>query len=79
MAASHTSPSQTPVSPVSRRTTISRAQTAPDKMALNGHFASVGENGSGNFENGVQVIDEDKEFKYLLQHYGTVKTFTDHY
>jgi len=32
-------------------------------MSVNGHFASVGENGSANFEHGVQVIDEDKEFK----------------
>ena len=33
-------------------------------MAVNGHFASVGENGKANFEHGIQVIDEDKEFKY---------------
>ena len=44
---------------------MSRALTAPDKMAINGHFASAGQNGSANFENGVQVIDEDKEFKYV--------------
>lgn len=33
---------------------------------MNGHFASVG-NEPGNpasFEHGVQVIDEEKEFKY---------------
>lgn len=44
---------------------MSRAQTAPDKMAVNGHFASTGQNGTANFENGVQVVDEDKEFKYV--------------
>jgi len=33
-------------------------------MAVNGHFASAGQNGSANFEHGVQIIDEDKEFKY---------------
>lgn len=35
---------------------------------LNGHFAAVG-NGNGatapNYEHGVQVIDGDKEFKYV--------------
>lgn len=36
----------------------------PESMAVNGHFASVGQNGTANFENGVQVIDEEKEFKY---------------
>lgn len=41
----------------------SRAYTAPDKMTANGHFASAGQNGEANFENGVQVIDEDKDFK----------------
>jgi len=33
-------------------------------MAVNGHFASSGQNGTANFENGVQIVDEDKEFKY---------------
>jgi hypothetical protein len=60
MAAPNISP---PPSPVSRRLTINRSLTAPDKMAVNGHFASVGQNGSANFEHGVQVIDEEKEFK----------------
>ncbi len=32
-------------------------------MTVNGHFASAGQNGEANFEHGVQVIDEDKEFK----------------
>ena len=49
---------------------IPRSHTAPNKMAVNGHMASVGKaangiNGTGSFENGVQVIDEDKEFKYV--------------
>ncbi|EXJ93840.1 protein sey1 [Capronia coronata CBS 617.96] len=46
-----------------------RAYTAPDKMAVNGHFASVGQNGDANFENGVQVIDENKEFNADLAKY----------
>ena len=47
-----------------RRQSVNRANTAPEKMSINGHFASIGENGHANFENGVQVVDEDKEFKY---------------
>lgn len=27
----------------------------------------MGQNGTANFENGVQVIDEDKEFKYVVE------------
>jgi hypothetical protein len=33
---------------------------------MNGHFSAVGETpGAGSYEHGVQVIDEDKEFKYV--------------
>ena len=67
MAASALSP---PLSPVNsnvdagrRPSNVNRSLTAPDKMSVNGHFASIGQNGTANFENGVQVIDEDKEFK----------------
>jgi hypothetical protein len=70
MATSTLSP---PLSPASSRTNgsrpsnVNRAMTAPaESMAVNGHFASVGQNGTANFENGVQVIDEEKEFKYSL-------------
>ena len=62
MAASTISPLQSPAAV--RRMSVNRSLTAPDKMAVNGHFASVGQNGTANFEHGVQVIDEDKEFKY---------------
>jgi hypothetical protein len=32
---------------------------------MNGHFASVGESPSKEqYEHGIQVIDEEKEFKY---------------
>lgn len=33
---------------------------------MNGHFSAVGDKpqGGGSYEHGVQVIDEDKEFKY---------------
>lgn len=65
MATSTLSPPQSPVS--AKRMAVNRSQTAPDKMAVNGHFASAGQNGNENFENGVQVIDEDKDFKYVLQ------------
>ena len=62
MSSSTLSPSSTPS--ISRPSGIGRALTAPDKMAVNGHFASAGQNGRANFEHGIQVIDEDKEFKY---------------
>jgi len=56
-------PSQVSKEPPPKRIAPARSVTAPDTMSVNGHFASVGENGSANFEHGVQVIDEDKEFK----------------
>lgn len=71
MASSTLSPPLSPVSSrangsSSRPSNVNRAMTAPpESMAVNGHFASVGQNGTANFENGVQVIDEDKEFKYV--------------
>jgi hypothetical protein len=36
-------------------------------MNVNGHFASAGQNGKADFEHGIQVIDEDKEFKYATK------------
>lgn len=43
-----------------------RHPTAPSMM-MNSHFAGVGEDASKEaFEHGVQVIDEDKVFKYVL-------------
>ena len=36
-------------------------------MDTNGHFAAVGSaNDKTAYEHGVQVIDENKEFKYVL-------------
>ena len=44
---------------------VNRSLTAPDKMEVNGHFESAHQNGKvADFEHGVQIIDEDKEFKY---------------
>jgi hypothetical protein len=58
-----------PVSPAKTRPGgIGRALTAPHTMAVNGHFASAGQNGGANFEHGIQVIDEDKEFKFVPYH-----------
>jgi len=65
MANSTFSPPQSPAptgSSPTRPLTVNRSHTAPEKMSVNGHFASAGE---ANFEHGVQVIDEDKEFKYV--------------
>lgn len=43
---------------------LGRTPTAPPIMA-NGHFATVSDQGdAASYEHGVQVIDEDKEFKY---------------
>lgn len=43
---------------------LGRTPTAPPVMA-NGHFATVADQGdAASYEHGVQVIDEDKEFKY---------------
>jgi hypothetical protein len=34
-------------------------------MTMNGHFASVGDAPANQqYEHGIQVIDEEKEFKY---------------
>lgn len=65
MAASTLTPPPTQATKDShpKRLVVNRSVTAPETMSVNGHFASVGENGSANFEHGVQVIDEDKEFK----------------
>tara|TARA_R110002003_G_scaffold214_9_gene16078 strand:- start:10705 stop:10851 length:147 start_codon:yes stop_codon:yes gene_type:complete len=37
-------------------------------MMMNSHFAGVGEDASKKaYEHGIQVIDEDKVFKYVQQ------------
>ncbi|PQE24699.1 putative sey1 protein [Rutstroemia sp. NJR-2017a WRK4] len=47
-----------------RPSAASRFPTAPSVMTMNGHFASVGDEPTKEqYENGIQVIDEDKEFK----------------
>ncbi|KAK5101207.1 Dynamin-like GTPase that mediates homotypic ER fusion [Lithohypha guttulata] len=67
--------SQPPRSPISQHKLSSRpsmsmrSATAPEKMDVNGHMASRGQNGHANFEHGVQVIDEDKEFNPDLGKY----------
>jgi hypothetical protein len=64
MASSTLAPPQSPVASATLRPpNVNRSLTAPDKMPVNGHFASVGQNGAANFEHGVQVIDEEKDFK----------------
>lgn len=43
---------------------LERSPTAPPILS-NGHFASFGAEGDAvSYEHGVQVIDENKEFKY---------------
>lgn len=42
-----------------------RHPTAPSIMTVNGHFANVGETPTKEqYERGIQVINEDQEFKY---------------
>ena len=44
-----------------------RHPTAPSVMTMNDHFAGIGE--PTNFEHGVQIIDEDKNFNESLTQY----------
>ena len=62
MASPALSPPASP--PKVRPQTTARPLTSSHKMDANGHFASVGSRNGGKFEHGIQVIDEDKEFKY---------------
>ena len=51
----------------SRPTTNGRHPTAPTVMTMNSHFANVGEAGTKEqYEHGIQVIDEDQNFKYVI-------------
>lgn len=59
--ASSTSPSSSLNPP--RRPSLAQSLSTPGKI-MNGHFASVGEAASREeYDNGIQVIDEDKNFK----------------
>lgn len=52
--------------PPSRPQTNNRHPTAPSVMTVNGHFASANEKPTaGQYEHGMQVINEDQEFKYV--------------
>ena len=43
-----------------------RYPTAPTVMTMNGHFAGVGDAPTKEqYEHGIQVIDEEKEFKLV--------------
>ena len=49
----------------SRPQTNGRHPTAPTVMTVNGHFANVGDAPSSEqYAHGIQVIDEDQNFKY---------------
>lgn len=51
-----------------------RHPTAPSVMTMNGHFAGTGED--PDFEHGVQIIDEDKNFNDNLPKYLQVEGIT---
>jgi len=47
---------------------IHRYDTAPSIMTMNGHFAGVGDAPTKEqFENGIQVIDEEKAYKFAAK------------
>ena len=61
-----TSPNDAGASSPHRPSAASRLATAPSVMTMNGHFAAVGDApAKGQYEHGIQVIDEEKEFKYV--------------
>jgi hypothetical protein len=50
-----------------------RHPTAPSMM-MNSHFAGVGDNVDKEaYGHGIQVVDEDKVFKYVHAVYGTLQ------
>jgi len=57
--------SSTPADKKEHRPSVSnRHPTAPSVMLINGHSASAGETSvKEQYDHGIQVIDEDKEFK----------------
>lgn len=46
---------------------------------MNGHFSPVGDkpHSGGSYEHGVQVIDENKEFKYAAPRFPFARKVTD--
>ncbi|KAI9791887.1 MAG: Dynamin-like GTPase that mediates homotypic ER fusion [Candelina submexicana] len=55
---------------INRPSPSARHPTAPSVMTVNGHFASIGESPSKDqYEHGIQVVDEDKEFNPKLPAY----------
>lgn len=64
-----------PTSPSGRRPTgPNRHPTAPERI-MNGHFSGVGDT-AADFEHGVQLISEDKEFNDNLSKYLQVEGIT---
>lgn len=55
--------SPSPVTVTERPSMTMRSATAPGHTAMNGHMVGIKSNGHADFSHGVQVIDEDKEFK----------------
>ena len=48
-----------------RPSSNTRHPTAPSIMSVNGHFANMGEKPTKEqYERGIQVINENQEFKY---------------
>jgi hypothetical protein len=59
-----TNPTNTNGLAAPRPSNASRGTTAPSVMTLNGHLPSVGDAPTKEqYERGIQVIDDEKEFK----------------
>jgi hypothetical protein len=46
-----------------RPSAAARHTTAPSVLTMNGHMAGVGAPTREQYEHGIQVIDDEKEFK----------------
>ncbi|KAH7058956.1 GTP-binding protein Sey1 [Macrophomina phaseolina] len=58
------------------RPQISSSHSTPS-VVMNGHFAAVGDNATAEqYDHGIQVIDENKEFNQNLQNYLAVERVT---
>ena len=56
----------------------SKLPSAPSVLTMNGHFAQSGYAATTEqYEAGIQVIDEDKEFKWVLCQNGVFKPFSN--
>ena len=58
-----------------RRQSVSRHQTAPSMISVNGHLPFVDEKPAQKYGKGIQIIDEDQVFKYSEPQVKTCLTY----